>query len=427
MMIAVLVLSAFVLKPTISQAQIIETLGYVDDVNYKKIGICETTWRESTCEETRTENSLIQMVANYIPALQAMAQQLSSVALQKTMIVGTFFDAKEQLEAQQDLDTLKAQAHKDYSPSHQMCQFGSFVKTIAQSEERAKLNKRGLHTTLTDRYTAKAGMASMGGMSADQYGRFDVFKAHYCDPSDHGGKVLDKICPPEEGKTLTAKERERRNKDIDFVRTVLTPLTLNINFTDTSMSDDELDVVELGKNLYWPVALENFEVPSADDRSRDGSKAAEEYARLRNVIAKHIVAHNSYITQVAMKSASNGELGLQSGPAYMKALLVEFGLSDDDANKILGENPSYYAQMEVLTKKIYQNPDFYTNLYDKPTNVARINAAMQAISLMNYRDRYDSQLRQELLISQMVEAHLRAPSENASANALSILPTGFTQ
>ncbi len=93
-----------------------------------------------------------------------------------------------------------------------------------------------------------------------------------------------------------------------------------------------------------------------------------------------------------------------SGWAYMKSMLQQdFGLSAADIDEYLGERPSYYAQMEVLTKKIYQDPNFYVNLYDKPTNVKRIGAAMDAILLMNQRDRFESLLRREMLSATLIE------------------------
>src|SRR5690606_26127174 len=91
----------------------------------------------------------------------------------------------------------------------------------------------------------------------------------------------------------------------------------------------------------------------------------------------------------------------------LKALMKEMGLPDDEVEKVLGENPSYYAQMEFLSKKIYQNPNFYTALYDKPANVERIRAAMTAVKLMNDRDIHAAMLRREMLLSMMLELRLR--------------------
>lgn len=118
-----------------------------------------------------------------------------------------------------------------------------------------------------------------------------------------------------------------------------------------------------------------------------------------------------------------------SGWAYMKALMMEFGITDensdgdvhDEIDAMLGERPSYYAQMEVLTKKIYQSPNFYTNLYDKPTNVARIGASIDAITLMNQRDRYESMLRQEMLSALLVEEGLAKHVEDVNSQIYEVI------
>ena len=78
-----------------------------------------------------------------------------------------------------------------------------------------------------------------------------------------------------------------------------------------------------------------------------------------------------------------------------------------EAREYLGEQPSYYAQLEVLAKKIYQNPDFFAGLYDSPANVARKGVAMKAIELMLDRAIYESQIRQEMLTSVLFSAKLR--------------------
>ena len=59
--------------------------------------------------------------------------------------------------------------------------------------------------------------------------------------------------------------------------------------------------------------------------------------------------------------------------------------------------------MEVLTKKVYQKPDFYTNLYDTPANVDRKEVAMQAIGLMQKFDIFKSYLRNEASLSVLLE------------------------
>jgi hypothetical protein len=60
----------------------------------------------------------------------------------------------------------------------------------------------------------------------------------------------------------------------------------------------------------------------------------------------------------------------------------ELGIvSAADNDQYLGERPSKNAIVEVLTKKIPQNPTFYTKLYESPTNVERIGAMQDAVGL----------------------------------------------
>jgi hypothetical protein len=67
--------------------------------------------------------------------------------------------------------------------------------------------------------------------------------------------------------------------------------------------------------------------------------------------------------------------------------------------------------MEVLTKKMYQNPTFYTNLIDKPANIKRMRAAMRAIKLMQDRDIASAIQRREMLMSMMLELRLREKAD----------------
>ena len=68
-----------------------------------------------------------------------------------------------------------------------------------------------------------------------------------------------------------------------------------------------------------------------------------------------------------------------------------------------GSDPSYYAQMDFLTQKIFQSPRFFADLYDNPANVDRQYAAMQALGLMQRREAYESMIRSELLASLLLE------------------------
>lgn len=270
--------------------------------------------------------------------------------------------------------------------------------------------------------------------------------------------------------------------DIDFLN-VTTPAAGAGTPPDPAagLTDDEEAVIAMAKNLYFRNV---FERSGEDDREETAPSVftyLDPLARItqiphfdsRSFAAKMNVAHNSFINIIGMKTAapegqptdpsrsatnpvppplgSGSPLdnalpfgvaeGTQSEPtvtnraavpvlaedtgwAHMKAMLLEFGITDengsgdttDEIDLILGERPSYYAQMEVLTKKIYQNPNFFTNLYDKPANVARIGVSLDAIELMSQRDRFDSLLRQEMLSSVLLEEALAPHVEEINAN-----------
>ena len=220
------------------------------------------------------------------------------------------------------------------------------------------------------------------------------------------------------GEDIGGEDSYRFNKDIDYHRTIVQPWTLNVNFTEgTDPTADEEDVLAMAVNLY---SREVFKRPQSKDlmpppeESGSLTTLQEAYMDARAVLAKRSVAENSYNALVGMKSS-----GTAGSRDFLQAILAELGIEDTTENvqradsdspsevtkldALLGQNPSYYAQMEVLTKKIYQNPDFYTNLYDTPANVSRKGVAIQAIGLMQKFDLLKSFLRNEANQSVLLE------------------------
>ncbi|MGQ0527155.1 MAG: hypothetical protein ACT4OY_03875 [Alphaproteobacteria bacterium] len=325
-----------------------------------------------------------------IDSMRRASQQLSAVMMQTTAIFGKLLDAKMQLETQALFQRQSAQAHKDYHPSEQMCQFGSFMRSVAKAEEKSELQKIALSRGLMVDYTNRIDSSTSTGAEQDKTTRFEQFRKYYCNPKDNNGE-LSTIC------VGTAAAAVRQDRDIDFARLVAAPLTLDIDFSTQiagTEQETEEDILALGRNLYWSDALNPAPKGAAD----------EDLAKQRRLAAIMNVAHSSYAGLVGMKAKETA--AVVGGSTFMKALLREFGLSPADINKMLGDNPGYYAQMEVLAKKIYQSPDFYTNLYDKPVNVDRVGVSLDAIKLMQTRDMYDAALRREMLTSLMVEEAL---------------------
>ncbi len=370
----------------------------------------------STSNAAAIRCTTIRMVDDYVRAFMMMTEQLSATMAYLMLPIGAMLDAKHQLESKRILQTMQAEALKDYEPSDQMCRFGTFVRSVAQTESRAALEKGIVNEMLMERYRNVNDGISSEGYAMDIEARLDQFKKVYCDVRDNNNG-LSLMCDHDgnvNGGPTGGTDPNRFNRDIDYTKTVEFPLTIAAETTTGANTPDLQDIIALGRNLYWPQAMET--VP--DTAVRDNPKA---YQRFRRIMAAQNVAHNSYASITGMKFMTQDEEGNQSGWAYIKKMMEEaFHFKPSEPiDTYMGGLPSYYAQMEVLTKKMYQDPKFYTNLYDKPANVKRVGVSMQAIKMMQNRDQFESLLRREMLVSLLVEEELRKRAETINVEMYS--------
>ena len=335
-------------------------------------------------------------------AMKLMTSQLTTIGIQQVQIIGTFFDAKHQLETQRIIQQLTAKAHKDYHPNEELCEFGTVTRSLAASSRNSDLAAAGLSRRTVERQVfGKDGVAARGILS-DQEARLTQFIKKYCDKKDNL-KNLDLLC------TKSGGDAKLFNKDVSFTSTIDAPLTLDLDFSknDTAETEDEKAIFALMANLFAHNLFKS--VPAKTLVTTDGTKpsfegAAKAYLDARSLIAKRSVASNSISSIAALKAKGDAE----SQP-FIYALLKEMGgtaMTADEIKKVIGEKPSYFAQMEILTKKLYQSPEFYTNLYDKPANVLRKDVAVQAATLMQKRDLYRSYLRSEMVLAVILETAL---------------------
>lgn len=344
---------------------------------------------------------------NLLPAMMLMADQLTAVAMQQMQIIGTFMDAKHQLETQQVLQKIAARTHKDYQPSIGLCEFGTLMKSMAMTDRKVDVTAVLMAQHSQDRQLGAVNTASALGEDSDKESRIKQFREKFCQRFDNNDG-LNILCDWDQdgvpGPIIGGQDPDRRNKDIDFVRTLDKPWTIDMDMLYPSLrevlTDNEEEVFALAGNLY---GHELFIRPPA--RSLQAlpnqriTNMQKTYMDIRSVVAKRAVAENSFNAIVGLKSN-----GAESVPDYLIAMLQELGLPYDVATQMSGGAlPSYYSQMEVLTKKIYQKPDFYTNLYDTPANVDRKEVAMQAIGLMQKFDIFKSYLRNEASLSVLLE------------------------
>lgn len=375
---------------------------------------------------------------NVLPALMLMTSQMTSAALQQVQMFGGLLDAKHQMETQTLFQQMTARSHKDYQPSEGMCEFGTNVRSLAASERRADLGQIAFSQRMLKRQVLSGDVMSRDGVISDKNSRLYHFLATYCDKNDNGKSEgnkggLTKLCK-------TNVNPKRQNKDIDFTRTLETPLSLDVDFSGTpqtpspsspaggsqaaagvsNVSPDAEDIFALSANLFA------HNVPGkvarnlmANDKGEVRADAYPYYMDLRSIVAKRSVAENSMAAIAASKSKGSKEVA-----PFLKKYIQELGIDEAEIHKLIGEEPSYFAQMEVLTKKIYENPNFYMELYDKPANVERQTAVMEALGIMQDRDIYKSLLRSEAVLAVYLETLLLAEQDRVDSDLRAVTQKG---
>ena len=338
--------------------------------------------------------------AGLLSAMQLMTQQLVTNSMQQVQIIGSFFDAKHQLETQRILQVASARAHKKYQPSEGFCSFGTMTQSLSIASRKKDLTSSALARRSADRQLFSGDNIAVQNAESDRYSRLQAYILNYCDPNDNAAN-LDFLC--QNSNQIT----ELFNKDINFANTIRDKWTLDVDLIDDPIvTDDERAIFALNDNLFanklFPYATHTGLVDENGEPAYNiGAKA---YMDSRSVIAKRSVAANSLAAITAMKAQSNS-----ASQPFIYSLIAQMGGDQITANQIqnmIGENPSYYAQMKILSKVFFQRPEFYSNLYDKPENVKRLNASIQATKLMRKRDLYRSYLRTEMTMAVMLEAAL---------------------
>lgn len=368
-------------------------------------------------DDAAHETYLIDSIRNnYIAAMMIMAEQLTTVMVHQVFVIGTFFDAKHQLELQRYFEESLADAHIQYHPSHQMCSFATNIRSLAASERQSYANASILNEGMVNRQLLGVDTLASGGPVSDKKARMRKFKETYCNPSANKG-VTEFLCGMDHDgdaviDTPGSTTAERIDKDIDFMRTLGRQYTVDVNLTDGTLTPDEEDIIALSRNLY---AHDVFTpLPEGVLMSEEGK---DTYQDTRSVTAMRSVAQHSFSSLVGMKARGSADSTTLVSD-YMSNIMLDLGIQNNELEEFLGDNPSYFAQMEVLTNKMFQHPTFFVNLYQKPDNVKRTTVALQALEIMQDRDRFEAALRREMLISMILETQLRSKQEAAENKIL---------
>ncbi len=329
------------------------------------------------------------MNTTWVEAFQKFGNQIVETLMGETAAWGSFMEAQNTVNSILSLQEHQAKTAIKYLPSEQLCRFGSLSQSLVASEAVTNSNKEILSRTLQGRETgAKNTLFARNNANMVQ-GRANQLVSWFCDKTD-----FRKICKNQDNDTNV-------NKDVDYTRNIDIPLTLNIDFTnDMGVNDEpeEATILALADNLFPAQPI---------DKTFNSRGYYAEGADYRSLQSIRSVARNSLVSLITEKAK-----GLAGSAPYMGKLMQALGVPEDQVDTMLGKNPSYYAQMEVLTKKLYQDPAFFVNLIDTPANVDRQRAAIRAIKLQQGEDFAETVKRREMLLSLLLELKLRERAES---------------
>lgn len=339
--------------------------------------------------------------ATYVGAIKNTADETRNSVLRNIVTMGSQMDARNLLNSLRSLQVSSAQTLTNYTPSDSVCTFGTLSRSLAKSDALSKANHLVFSKIMMDRDIQKAhtiySNAGIGIFSAN-----DNFKKKYCDIKTNGG-FLEGYC-----NSAVATPDLIYNRDVDFTRVFDVPLTLDADFTDNVMTNDKESIIALFDNLS------KVQPMMSDDGNawnpRDNSITTQDF---RALVALRTVTSNSFAALVSEKVKSTSQ-----STNYMKDIVKKLGLDDANAAKLIGANPSYFAQMEVMTKKIFQDPSFYASLYDSEANVDRQRVAMKAIELQQDRDFLESLRRREMLLSVLLNEKLRTTANRSDQDGV---------
>ncbi len=341
-----------------------------------------------------------------VEAIKRMTTHVTTVMIRQIMMIGTLLDAKHQMESERLFGQLQAETHRDFQVSEQICAFGTLARSTADSKFKVDANTLAINSLMQKRELLNGYAISSWGPFADMGSRIAQYKSVYCDPNDDNRDV---------GSFCASGVNARKNNDIDYVRTVGLPLTLDIDFTDGVRTNAEEDIIALSRNLFDHNVLTSI----PDETMWADSGGIYKLQDSRSLSAVRSIARNSFASIVAAKTPGSG---LSS--AQLKKVMEGIGVPAGDIDALVGANPSYFAQMDIISRKMFQDPEFITNLYVGTANVARTSIALQSIQIMKDRDRLEAALRKEMLLSLILEMKLREAQKNVYNEQVKALGVG---
>ena len=340
------------------------------------------------------------------PAMTKSFGDISSEVLGNAALVGNVIEGQTNIQSIQKFQSMASESLTSNQSSEALCRFASLSKSLAADDVKRRKQQLLFSEVGIARSLGTEGSPAASGAVGDIAARLNLFVIEFCD-KESNNNGLGLMC--NQAGSVFGANANIKNADLNFAQVISMKPTLNVDLTDqftgvngsgvpNNLTADEESVIAMSYNLYGHKTI----APRFGESELSSPGGQRDYIKIRTLLAGRALASNSFYAMATERAAGTGV-----AMSHMKALLNEMGVSAADAEKLIGTKPSYYAQMNLLTRSLYQNTNFYGTLMEGKTNVARQSAYMDSIDLMQDRDLYQSSLRTELLLSSLIELETR--------------------
>jgi len=277
-------------------------------------------------------------------ALQAMTAQIHAGVNDQTRQMSSMFDTSNLTAMARTIQRAEDRAKKQFTPSQQGCRFDTTAVYRAAANRTTAHYRNLMVKEVIDVGTNKAGSLGSTGTGELLATRWQRYQSAFCDPDSNSGNAACTGAMPD------------RNANITPSRTIFGQETI-----DVSNPNNYLAVNEIMYNIT------GFEPPPPID-SLNTPQGKEARQRARNYLAQMDVATALVSSVVAERMPG------EEAPA-IGAIRSSVGVPNPS------ERPSE-REIRQATIEQFFDPNYYINLIDNPSVVAREETFLYAYNLM---------------------------------------------
>lgn len=333
------------------------------------------------------------------PSLEDLGEHWSTQILENARMLGTFFDAQNQIFVQNKLQQEMLKAGQRNEPHDYGCVAGTLSTGLTRAMQAEKAMRMALNIDANARnmHHVEGGNQFDFSMTQDSIWRWETFIDHFCDPMQNTLHLPGRPpsgAPGDPGWPAPAIETCGNggalgwtipNGDLMIGQQLLDNETLD--------TEEELRTVHfMSMQLIDPKILNPIPYTALEGSTGKGALFERRTNYARRFISKDMI--NSIIARRIPGSQA---------PTEVRDLLLQSGVP---VNQIPANwNPSYHEMMTLITKRRFWDPSYFVRLQNSPENAVRERAILSAFALMQERDFYELQERLNLMMANILVAH----------------------